>query len=77
MRLPGGAAVDTIAMPLGLAFGFATVGVSFVDWLPHNHIPTQEIYVLFMSTEVFVLLYSLAVPLATRRECHTLLKRRV
>jgi hypothetical protein len=37
MRLPGRAAVDTIAMPLGLAFGFATVGVSFEDWLPHNN----------------------------------------
>jgi hypothetical protein len=24
-------------MPLGLAFGFAMVGVSFEDWLPHKN----------------------------------------
>ena len=33
----GRATVDTISMPLGLAFGFAMVGVSFEDWLPHNN----------------------------------------
>jgi hypothetical protein len=33
----GRAAVDTIAMPLGLAFCFAMVGISFEDWLPHNY----------------------------------------
>ena len=36
MRLLGREAVDTIAMLLGLAFGFATVGFSFEDWLPYN-----------------------------------------
>ena len=33
----GRAAVDTIAMPLGLEFCFAMVGISLEDLLPHNY----------------------------------------
>ena len=38
-------------MPLGLAFGFAMVEVSFESLI--TTIPTKEIYMLFMSAEVF------------------------
>ena len=40
-------------MLLGLAFGFAMVGVLLRIGSLITSIPTQEIYVLFMSTEVF------------------------
>ncbi len=35
-RSRGRAAVDTIAMPLDPAFGFAMVGVFFEDWRSHE-----------------------------------------
>ena len=67
-------------MPLGLAFGFAMVGVSFEDWLPHKYYShAGNLRILYSCTLWrFGAWYQIFVgPLATRRECHTSLKRRV
>jgi hypothetical protein len=57
----GRATVDTISMPLGLAFGFAMVGVSFEDWLPHKNYSHAGNLRVLCQLRYFVLLYSLAV----------------
>ncbi len=50
----GRAAVDSISMPLGLAFGFAMVGVLLRIGSLITSIPTQEIYVLLCQLRYFV-----------------------
>ena len=55
----GRAAVDTIAMPLGLEFCFARVGISFEDWLPHNYYYSHagNLHTCYLCLRYFVILY--------------------
>ena len=55
----GRAAVDTIAMPLGLEFCFAMVGISFEDWLPHNYYYSHagNLHTCYLCLRYFVILY--------------------
>ena len=55
----GRAAVDTIAMPLGLEFCFAMVGISFEDWLPHNYYYSHagNLHTCYLCLRYFVIMY--------------------
>jgi hypothetical protein len=48
-------------MPLGLAFGFVMVGVSFEDWLPQNNYSHAGKLRVLCQLRYFVLCLSLAV----------------
>ena len=46
-------------MPLGLAFCFAMVGISFEDWLPHNYYYSNagNLHTCYLCLRYFVILY--------------------